>query len=118
MKLRDKKTGEIMDLECITIFDRPDKYDTGDAIEEFYTLSELNEKWEDYKPTEPLIKDEKIREIIRLWTKVNDVVGLTYNATENSLADIFRNEIDFNEMLGLEDGGYYTTNELCGEEEE
>lgn len=69
-------------------------------------------------PKEPLIKDENIRDIIRSWTKVNDVVGLTYNAGENSLTDIFRNEIHFNEVLGLEDGGFYTTNELCGEEEE
>ena len=62
--------------------------------------------------------DEKIRDIIRSWTKVNDVVGLTYNAGENSLKDIFRNEISFNTCLGLEDGSTYTTNELCGEDEE
>lgn len=69
-------------------------------------------------PKDPLLDDEKIREVIRLWTKVNGVVGLTYNAPENSLTDIFRNEISFNEMLGLEDGCFYTTKELCGEEEE
>ena len=68
-------------------------------------------------PKEPLIKDEKIRDIIRSWTKVNNVVGLTYNVGENSLTDIFRNEISFNAYLGLEDGFTYTTNELCGEEE-
>lgn len=73
---------------------------------------------EEYTPKEPLIKNKEIRKIIRLWTKVNDVVGLTYNAGENSLTDIYRNEIDFNEMLGLEDDGFYTTKELCGEEEE
>lgn len=70
------------------------------------------------EPTEPLIKDEKVREIIRLWAKVNGVVGLTYNAPENSLTDIFRNEISFNGCLGLDDGCFYTANELCGEEEE
>ena len=63
---------------------------------------------------EPLIKDEKIRGIIRPWTKVNGVVGLTYDAAENSLTDTFRNEISFNGSLGLEDGCFYTTNELCG----
>lgn len=118
MKLRNKKTGEIKDLECITVFDRPEKNDIGDAEDEFYTIAELNDEWEDYKPTEPLIKDEKIREIIRLWAKVNSVVGLTYNVSENSLTDIFRNEITFNGWLGLKDGETYTITELCGEEEE
>lgn len=73
---------------------------------------------EEYTPKETLIKNKEIRKIIRLWTKVNDVVGLTYNVGENSLTDIFRNEISFNGYLGLEDGCFYTTNELCGEEEE
>lgn len=71
-----------------------------------------------YHPKEPLIKDEKIRDIIRSWTKVNDAVGLTYNVGENSLTDIFRNEISFNGWLGLKDGKEYTIDELCGEEEE
>lgn len=71
-----------------------------------------------HESKEPLIKDEKVREIIRLWAKVNGVVGLTYNAPENSLTDIFRNEISFNGCLGLDDGCFYTANELCGEEEE
>lgn len=69
----------------------------------------------DYHPEPaPLITDKKIRDIIRPWAKVNGVVGLTYDAVENSLTDIFRNEISFNGSLGLEDGCFYTTNELCG----
>lgn len=118
MKLRNKKTGEIKDLECITVFDRPGKNDIGDAEDEFYTIAELNEEWEDYKPKEPLIKDEKIREIIILWTKINGVGRLRYYADENSLEDIFRNSISFNQLLGLKDGCYYNTQELCGEDEQ
>lgn len=75
----------------------------------------------DYKPsepTEPLIKDEKIRDIIRLWAKVNGATVLKYFSGENCLEDIFRNEIHFNQLLGLEDDKNYTTAELCGEEEE
>lgn len=124
MKLRNKKTGEIVDTTEWTFF-----CDAGaisiendeDANKEFRygSLAELNEEWEDYAPKEPLIKDEKIREIIGLWAKVNGVVELTYNDPENSLTDnIFRNEISFNGCLGLKDGCFYTTNELCGEEEE
>lgn len=67
---------------------------------------------------EPLIKDEKIREIIRTWMLVNDVSELTYIVDENSLQDIFRNSISFNRVLDLKDGEHYTIEELCGEDEE
>lgn len=123
MKLRNKKTGEIMDLECITIFDRPDKYDTGDAIEEFYTLSELNEEWEDYTPTEPLIKDEKIRKAVRAWAEAFGYKHVTHRFyTDNggkrfSLLERHAQDISLPEQ-GLEEAKDYTIAELCGEEEE
>jgi hypothetical protein len=82
------------------------------------SIANLTEDWEDYKPTEPLIKDEKIREITRLWAKINGATELKYYEGENCLEDIFRNEIHFNQPLCLEDGKTYTTDELCGEEEE
>lgn len=125
MKLRNKKTGEIIDLEEGRITDSG--YGSAillspvAAIPEAYTytsLAELNEEWEDYKPKEPLIEDKEIREIIRAWAKANDATKLKYNYDENSLDDIYRNEITFNYGLGLKDGGEYTIPELCGEEEE
>ena len=69
-------------------------------------------------PKEPLIEDEKIREVIRLWTKINGATELKYDVEENSLEDIFRNSISFNRVLDLKDGEHYTIEELCGEEEE
>lgn len=98
MKLRNKKTGEIVDTT--------------------EPLADLNKEWGDYIPTKPLIKDEKIRDIIRLWAKVNGATVLKYFSGENCLEDIFRNEIHFNQLLGLEDDKNYTTAELCGEEKE
>lgn len=70
-----------------------------------------------YRPKDPLIKDEKIRDVVRPWAKVNGATELMYDAVEDSLTDIFRNEISFNGSLGLEDGYTYTITELCGEEE-
>lgn len=116
-----------MKLEVVTLFDRPDKYGTGDAIDEFYSLSELNDEGEDYKPAEPLIKDEKIRKAVRAWAEANEYdfdkrldyteyVGgygcsfMTYDSDDN--------EIHFCKKLGLEDGKDYAIAELCGEEEE
>lgn len=74
-------------------------------------------KLEAEMPKEPLIKDKKIREIIRTWMLVDDVSELTYIVDENSLQDIFRNSISFNRVLDLKDGEHYTIEELCGEEE-
>lgn len=125
MKLHNKKTGEIIDLEVGRITDSG--YGSAillspvAAINESYTyssLAELCEEWEDYEEKEPLIKDEEIREIIRAWANVNDALAFKYNYDENSLDDIYRNTISFNMGLGLKDDGKYTITELCGEEEE
>ena len=71
-----------------------------------------------YRPKDPLIKDEKIRDVVRPWAKVNGATELKYYEGENCLEDMFRNEIHFNQALGLEDAKTYTTEELCGDEEE
>lgn len=69
------------------------------------------------EPKEPLIKDEKIRKIIRLWAEVNKsnklFIGSDWNAIDEEdymieFAD--DNVFDF-------PAGHYTIAELCGEEE-
>lgn len=45
MKLRNKKTGEIVDFQGITMFKHP----TGSWAGSYKKLSELNERWEDYE---------------------------------------------------------------------
>lgn len=47
MKLRNKKTGEV-----IILIDH--------TFDNYNSLAELCAEWEDYKPQEPRIKDEKI----------------------------------------------------------
>ena len=128
MRLRNKKTGEIGELHY-----EPDKeYHFTVATEDpadmaiYRSLAELNEEWEDYKPKEPLIKDEKIRKAVRAWAEANDInsghyynTGIKFNATEHRLQWI-QTAIEFNDITGLdnlEDGETYTIDELCGEEE-
>ena len=124
MKLRNKKTGKVMDLECITIFDRPDRNDIGDAIDEFYTIAELNKEWEDYKPVEPLIKDDKIRRAVRAWAELHEVESVFYFAyTSHKELSYLKSidtgvVIDIGDISELEDGEIYTIAELCGEEKE
>lgn len=120
MKLRNKKTGEILDLECVTIFDRPDRYDTGDAIDEYYTIAELNEEWEDYTPAEPLIKDEKIRKAVMAWAEADgadEKIYLTIDENGSRFANKYGGYIEFAFQIDMEER-LYTIAELCGEEEE
>lgn len=124
MKLRNKKTGEILqDVKFIdTSLTTIEIHYLDNGVLRIKTEKNYHtflENWEDYEPPkEPLIKDEEIREIIRAWAKVNDTMVIKYNYDENSLNDIYRNTITFNMGLGLEDGGKYTITELCGEAEE
>lgn len=119
MRLRNKKTGEVGKLResksveeaFFVAFDDKRKY--------YGSLAELNEEWEDYKPAEPLIKDENIRKIIRAWAVENDSTRAVYYSPKNELADSYGNIISFNLILReLKHGADYTIAELCGEEEE
>ena len=72
MKLRNKKTGEIVEREEFILIKHIEG-DGGWQDGSYHSLAELNEEWEDYKPTEPLIKDEKIRKVVRDWAKFNEI---------------------------------------------
>ena len=127
MKLRNKKTGEIIDLEEGHITDSgygssillyPDA-----AINESYTyssLAKLNEEWEDHKPAEPLIKDEKIRKAVRAWAEADGADGkiyLTIDENGSRFANKYGGYIEFAFQIDMEER-LYTIAELCGEEEE
>ena len=130
MKLRNKKTGKIIDLEFWGIFTDGDAIGFESEYEDeneycYNSLAELNEEWEDYNPQEPLIKDENIRQLVRDWAKINaidrveyriynhpDSYRFEYNPCEDCIA------IDFVGWIHeLKKEGFYTIAELCGEEE-
>lgn len=139
MKLRNKKTGEIFDAlirekggggsYSLIVCDIK-AYETSKStldethfiLDEYETLAELNEEWEDYNPKEPLIKDEKIRKAVRAWAEACGYDGaciVEYDKRFDELSGIAHTtvialgEIDFD----LEDRKRYTIAELCGEEE-
>jgi len=94
------------------------------TYEEVHSLAELNEDWEDYKPTEPLIKDGKICKIFRDWCVAN---GLDNGKFRYYNDGTLRSTVDdgysiwFVQLalhVRLKDGMEYTLAELCGEEEE
>ncbi len=119
MKLRNKKTGEIRDA-CFYI----------QGGYSYDSMREYCENWEDYKPAEPLIKDEKIRKTVRAWAGANDFETtdpLRYTLIEELEVVSFDNGTNLINIMfcGFPDGikglhhlGWYTITELCGEEEE
>ena len=138
MKLRNKKTGEVFDalirekggagsysLIVCDIKSYEQSKSTLDAthfvLDEYETLAELNEYWEDYKPADPLIKDEKIRKAVRAWCEANNFLDEieVHSLTAGTRFSIYNYDIEF---LGyfiydLEYNKTYTIAELCGEEE-
>lgn len=121
MKLRNKKTGEIVSLQGELAYDDKVRF-----LSYYNSLTELNEEWEDYAPKEPLIKDETIRKAVRAWSEANrDVYRVAYFIDyvfykcclkdTDSDAEIVFNFININ---GVKGGKTYTITELCGEEED
>ena len=111
MKLCNKKTGEIVEVFKVGLV--WNKYGMPFDLGQYKNLAELNEEWEDYESTEPLIKDPKIRKAVRAWAESNDIDRVWHECSTcwlrgNGL------EIYFDE-LELEQGNY-TITELCGEE--
>ena len=123
MKIRNKKTGRILETEKILFGNGR----IGDSLEwNTYqpagsSLAELNAEWEDYKPAEPLIKDEKIRKAVRAWWKtVPDVVTdkrILYKKNQDLAVGVY--SIYCGAIIPeLDVGRMYTIAELCGEGEE
>ena len=128
MKLRNKKTGEITrddDWDFVGLVLKVNHVD--DTIEmddkiEYHSLAELNEEWEDYKPVEPLIEDQKIRKALRA---VYDAAPHRDNVVYFDGRWTFRGdkfEVMFDDreikIEGWTEGKAYHIEELCGEDEE
>ena len=116
MKLRNKKTGDAVYVD----FQIP--LCNNDEILGSYSvtsLEELNRSFEDYKPTEPLIKDKKIRKAVRAWAEANNITQVSYDACWNAFRYtdfVVAFDYDFDRHDGFEDMKSYTIDELCGDE--
>ena len=119
MKLRNKKTGEVKkmwkDNICLSF---------SDCNKVYYSIADLNDEWEDYTPKEPLIKDEKIRKVVRAWAEANDITEI--NVASNGY-ELWGGDDDW--CIHFSGDGFvnpfecikpqqYTIAELCGEEGE
>lgn len=117
MKLRNKKTGHIAEvltdtIEVNVLIGRENLYGY------YSSLADLNEEWEDYKPKEPLIKDEKIRKAVRAWYEALPLDGLgdkriLFNDGYFCIG-IYRIDCgNYDALKGIKES-FYTIKELCG----
>lgn len=141
MKLQGKKTGAVANFvgyidQATPTIDLPTgntmltvRYmDAGvNCYKDYKTIAEFNADWEDYKPIEPLIKDEKIRKAVKAWAEANDIkkiivfdCGNNAPHTPVGAVDFAENgshlEIRFRTEERFDTDRIYTIVELCGEE--
>lgn len=136
MKLRNKKTGEIVEptsVEWVADDEITFAYTTADDCGKalsYHSLAEFNEEWEDCELTVPKISDAEWRCIVRKWYKLNDLKGLIriqFDAKNYRIIgwregeDFDGQEIDIplnvlDKSIGRMDK--YSIDDLCGEEKE
>lgn len=79
MKLKIKQTGEVVDaysIDAQNVETIKVQYFTKNGVLDhfdFDSLEELNNCLEDYKPTPPYLKDEKVRKFVRDWATFNKI---------------------------------------------
>lgn len=120
MKLRNKKTGGLANIigeqEFFRVY-------TDAGWSDYNSLAELNEEWEDYTPTKPLIEDEAKRSVFKAWAEILgrdlEKADFKYDAERNGF-DCYLAEsiIEFanGEGINCVDREIYTFRALCGEE--
>lgn len=132
MKLRNKKTGEVIEAierGMIDLYFYSNEHEAGYDFDRktYNSLSELNNEWEDYMPKEPLIKDEKARKAIRAWADANNFsVFRVHNQHFNYVKihgvkdryDPNGSNIEFMGTIAGAEKRTYEIAELCGEEED
>lgn len=75
---------------------------------------------EETKPTEPLIKDPKIRKAVRAWAEANGIDDIVSYILEDGIefaGNATKINIRFVQPLIIDTDRRYTIAELCGEEE-
>lgn len=135
MRLRNKKTGEVVEFEVIELVDEDElefTYVNMSGHEQawgYRSLEKFTEEWEDYKPVEPLIKDEKIRKAVKVWAEANNVLevfaGRVGDGTYMTLLELYDEDDERRRIsvpsafspAGMKAGEAYAIAELCGEEE-
>ena len=120
MKLRNKKTGEIVDDVQYRNYSFADGFGlrTAEKDYNYKTLAKFVEEWEDYITPEPLIKDEKIRKAVRAWAEANDFKNLKVSEDFKEYWGRYGLMMEFEHEGRGGDYNTYTIAELCGDDDD
>lgn len=122
-KVKNKRNGEISTLKAVKLLFDDDEFSvakiSGLRLDDVYKT--INKRYEDYRPAESLIKDEKIRKAVRAWAEANGEEDNIVFTTSCEYSDYMfytygGGRICFEQGIDL-DTGSYSIAELCGEEE-
>lgn len=109
MKLRNKKTGEVFDLDKLPKWLK-------ETIQ--LTVTFYSRECEVYEPKEPLIKDKELRNIVRIWANYYNIKRLHYyqlrGVDGHYLIDKSKERSIDVDVETLKAGEVYTLEELCG----
>lgn len=131
MRMRNKKTGKIQTCDMVVITDEQIDGEIASLNRHtfiFRSVEQFNDEYEDYKPEEPLIKEQEVRDVVKLWAKAN-LIPHNANSIEYQLADTLEGTFSefwcnslhivfwSNVAPNAIHGKCYSIDELCGEEE-
>lgn len=126
MKLRNKNTGEVVELKLVQVNDKNlIDHEVNFLNGKELTLKTLADSFGDVK--EPLINDEKARKAVRAWAEVNMIDSVIYDKDEDCIYLCGLDKTDLSVRISFDDVDVfealehkrsYTIAELCGEEEE
>ena len=131
MKLRNKKTGDVLETWRIIenafseiVISKPNERE---IYEEYHydSFNDFCSEWEDYTPKEPLIDFIDERKLVKLWAKVHNIEEVWASNVGNNKEFIQLHDVEkvnlkltIYSYKKIEIGRNYTIDELCGEEEE
>ena len=127
MKLRNKKTGDIVDLakrgllksdndnHIILYTDGKLKYYT------YKSLTELYEEWEDYEPKEPLVEGRKQRAVLKAAARLSGATTATVRRLDAERIVIFdfagKCRVELKDIgINIKNNGLYTITDIYGED--
>ena len=118
MKLRNKKTGKIIEYS-ISLNQWSEDDQEWYLFGNYDSIDELKEEWEDYAKKEPIIKDPKVRKAVKAWANANDFkyVNVGYGCVSEANRGNIQIHFDDSNIVEPEYMGIHTIDELCGEEE-
>lgn len=121
MKLRNKKTGKIIEYS-ISLNQWSEDDQEWYLFGNYDSIDELKEEWEDYKPAGPLVEGKSQRAVLRAAARLSGTNVVTVQRSDIAGIVIFdfggQCRVELKDRgINVKNRGVYAIAELCGSEE-